>query len=530
MLFGMKKNGNGAGTEPGGQGPAGQDDATDPMGLALEQVEQAKVLVEGGNGVLLENVILQLPKGQSDSFLRLSIAEASPVADAIRQTLLDAPEETTGFKDLLVHGEYALCAKLHGMELASDVLERTKAGGYYLRPIDVVKGLGGLAALLAIVEQRFGLRWESPSLSQLGVLGCPGTAGGAARAGLAFLGWGNLGEGAGTGTPGLLVSLFAQLLSGLEAAARQNSLEFSSSMLQPLIAALNGMAASGSLTFEVISEWVENFGPAHAGFGVTDEGRKREHNEDAYLLLDLDQQSSSGAHLFLAAVADGMGGHASGEIASSLALSLLRQRLLQDIFPPSTKPANTGMLAPALQGAIPWLDDVITERANMEPSLQGMGTTLVGYACFAGASTIGSAAGPSAAVVHVGDSRAYVVGPSGIRPVTKDHSFVQDLIDSGNITAEEARSHQMKNVITRSIGGGSAKAEPDITEFELGPGEYLLLCTDGLSDVLDDQAILSAFTGSGATSEVIASRLVGMANDGGGPDNITAILVSREMG
>ncbi|HES58670.1 MAG TPA: serine/threonine-protein phosphatase, partial [Firmicutes bacterium] len=131
-----------------------------------------------------------------------------------------------------------------------------------------------------------------------------------------------------------------------------------------------------------------------------------------------------------------------------------------------------------------------------------------------------------AAVFWVGDSRAYLIGPCGMLPLTRDHSYVQDLIESGSISAEEARTHQMKNVITRCLGGAGNSGAPDVFPFSPGPGEAILLCSDGLTDALDDAQIWQVLMDNSEHSlDNAVKALVRAANEAGGPDNITVVLV-----
>jgi protein phosphatase len=262
---------------------------------------------------------------------------------------------------------------------------------------------------------------------------------------------------------------------------------------------------------------------------LTDSGRKRSHNEDAYAILELEQHSSIGAELTLAAVADGMGGHASGEVASTLALDLLRQQLMLGLLAPRSTPRDASQLGPQLKQIIVSIDHALTERANFDAALAGMGTTLCGIAMLQPLSTMEMPPASSSSVVFwVGDSRAYLLGPLGLAQISRDHSFVQNLVDSGSLPADQAFNHPNKNIITRCLGGGGgSEGTPDIADFTAGPGEIILLASDGLSDALRDEEIWKSVceVDSGELAD-LARHLIDKANEAGGPDNITVILIA----
>ena len=192
----------------------------------------------------------------------------------------------------------------------------------------------------------------------------------------------------------------------------------------------------------------------------------------------------------------------------------------------------TERLAGQLEAVIPSIDRALTERALLDEALSGMGTTMAGVAVLRQATTLTPGGNrrlgdETAAVFHVGDSRVYSYGPGGLQRMTQDHSLVQNLINAGSITSDEAFTHPRKNVITRCLGGGDSDCAPDVNLLNPGPGEVLLIASDGLSDALRDSDIESVFAEhADAGFPALATALVGAANAAGGPDNITVLLVA----
>ena len=229
---------------------------------------------------------------------------------------------------------------------------------------------------------------------------------------------------------------------------------------------------------------------------ATDVGRLRSVNEDSVLAV---------TPLF--AVADGMGGHVGGEIASEVALATLRER-----FGASEHP-TTESLVQAVRDA----NTAIYDRAVAEVRLRGMGTTLTAVA------VVDRDGDERLAVVNVGDSRAYVLQDGALRQITRDHTYVEDLVSAGEITAEEARFHPQRHIVTRALG-----IEPDVQvdawEAPPGAGDRYLVCSDGLFNEVDDGQISAVLTGT-ADPQDAAERLVRLANDAGGRDNITVIVL-----
>jgi len=233
----------------------------------------------------------------------------------------------------------------------------------------------------------------------------------------------------------------------------------------------------------------------------TDKGLVREHNEDAMAIYEI-----NGGFLFL--VADGMGGHAAGNEASKIALDVI---------------ANYFSHLNHLEN-IPYHISVAVETANLAiyqyaqqfPEKKGMGTTLVVAFIYNNQITIG----------HVGDSRAYRFNPQdGLQLLTKDHSFVQELINNGIISEEEAHYHPRKNEITKALGI-SEKVNPDLQQIDIKPNDLFLFMTDGISSILTNSQIHEIVSNTNLTAQQIAEALVNAANDLGGYDNSTVQVVS----
>ncbi|WP_213423314.1 Stp1/IreP family PP2C-type Ser/Thr phosphatase [Bhargavaea massiliensis] len=236
-------------------------------------------------------------------------------------------------------------------------------------------------------------------------------------------------------------------------------------------------------------------------------GMKRRINEDRTGLF-----TREGGRFMLAVVADGMGGHKSGDTASRMAVEGFGEEFIKaDI----TK-LNTG------DGRAGWLADVtdrlnrgLFEHARSNEECRGMGTTIE-------AAVI---AGKEVTLCHIGDSRTYKLGPEGFEQVTKDHSLVSLLVDSGEITEEEARIHPKRNFIMKALGTDDT-VEPDIIPLGLPEGSALLICSDGLSNKLGENEIAETVAGKGTATER-ADALVNLANERGGEDNISVILIDN---
>ena len=227
-------------------------------------------------------------------------------------------------------------------------------------------------------------------------------------------------------------------------------------------------------------------------------GQVRKGNEDALLLRDS-----------VYAVADGMGGHLAGEVASATALEPVEQldgRIFQD---------DTAAVT-ALRDAVVAANQRVSQLAQANPDYRGMGTTL----------TAALVEGRRLHVAHVGDSRAYLLRDGQFSQLTDDHTLVQHLVNEGQITREEAAHHPQRSVVTRAIGV-SEDVDVDSMSLELVPGDQLLLCSDGLTGVVDDEAIARTLLEIEDPDAAVAA-LIDLANEAGGPDNITVLLLRYE--
>jgi serine/threonine protein phosphatase PrpC len=499
-------------------------DSTDPIMGAGPISESATLLRESG-GVRLERVVVGDPAAPSDAFVRLTVLEAGERADRLRDLLLSLPEATTGFRDLLVADGVGLSAALESTEHSLASLQAAVlSGATYVRPLDLLEGLRDVAALMAQTRERTGMVWTAPSAEHvdLQLVQPDPLAAGYNRWRAVFGGWDALGDGDEAASAAALLDIFRQSYRALAA---------SNSLLQPLLAttliALDGIAPS---SYAAVAAAAQALLPVDATLhGATDTGRRREHNEDACLLLELKQVSLAGVDLKLAAVADGMGGHNSGEVASSLALDLLRTQLTGVVLAPRTRPHEPLALGSHLAHIIPAIGNALLERAALSPEMGGMGTTLIGLATASTFTTVKGGPAPSqneTVLFWVGDSRAYLLGPCGIAPLSVDHSFVQQLVSDGQITRDDAFSHPQKNIITRCLGAGGSDSRAEVRSFTPGPGEIVLICSDGLSDALRDSEIWDVVSGGAGTLAELAQQLIAAANAAGGPDNITVVLAS----
>jgi protein phosphatase len=239
-------------------------------------------------------------------------------------------------------------------------------------------------------------------------------------------------------------------------------------------------------------------------WGLTDPGCVRPQNQDTFAIEQLDRNT------LLCVVCDGMGGAKSGNIASSLAADVF----VQEVRRSWTSSMQQEQINQMLHSAVKLANFTVFDQAQQFEEFDGMGTTLVAVLL----------RGRRATVVHVGDSRAYRVNADGIWQMTRDHSLVQMMVERGELTQEMARTYPGKNFITRAIG-----TEPivmcDISHLELGKGEFVLLCSDGLSNVLDDQEILFEVV-HGVNKRDCCQRLLEIAKKRGAPDNVTVILMA----
>ena len=238
-------------------------------------------------------------------------------------------------------------------------------------------------------------------------------------------------------------------------------------------------------------------------WGLTDPGCVRPQNQDAYQVVQLDKNT------LLCVVCDGMGGAKSGNVASNLALDVFVGEI-QNTWTPGMNQEKTDQM---LEAAVKLANFTVFDQAMQFEEFNGMGTTLVAVLIQEQQVT----------VINVGDSRAYLVSRSGIRCLTKDHSLVQMMVDWGELTPERARTYPGKNYITRAIGTDNL-VESDIFHLDVERGDSLLLCTDGLSNLMDDQEILFEVV-HGVNKQYCCQRLLDIAKNRGAPDNVTSILV-----
>jgi len=241
----------------------------------------------------------------------------------------------------------------------------------------------------------------------------------------------------------------------------------------------------------------------------TDPGMVRSHNEDSI--------ASDPVH-GLVVLADGMGGYNAGEVASGMATTVITTELAQQLA--KTQPfeidreSNKPVAARMIREQVIKANATIYQAAQSQPQYAGMGTTLV--VCLFYDNKI--------LVAHLGDSRLYRLRDGKFEQVTRDHSLLQEQIDSGIITAEQAKHAQHKNLVTKALGIDPV-VEPEIREYDARPGDLYLLCSDGLCDMVEDEDIAMTLKTLGGNLKLAAQQLVQMANDNGGKDNVSVILV-----
>jgi protein phosphatase len=241
----------------------------------------------------------------------------------------------------------------------------------------------------------------------------------------------------------------------------------------------------------------------------TDPGMVRSHNEDS-----IASDPANG----LAVLADGMGGYNAGEVASGMATTVITtemQQLLAKVQPHEVDPQTNRVLAGELvREQVMKANASIYHAAQSQPQYAGMGTTLVVCLFYDN----------KALVAHLGDSRLYRMRDGQLTQVTRDHSLLQEQIDSGLITAAQAKHAQHKNLVTKALGIDPS-VEPEMHEYDTRPGDIYLLCSDGLCDMVEDDDISMTLEALGANLKLAAQQLVQMANDNGGKDNVSVILV-----
>ena len=245
--------------------------------------------------------------------------------------------------------------------------------------------------------------------------------------------------------------------------------------------------------------------------GLSDVGLTRAHNEDYF---EIDPQHR------LYVVADGMGGHSHGEVAAQLAVNSIREFIARSADRDTTWPfgmedglaRHSNLLKMSLRIA----HDHVLRAISKDGSLYGMGTTVVGLLL----------SGSTAAVAHVGDSRAYRLRGGRLEQITQDHTWVHEQVVAGFLSQEQARTHPLKNVVTRALGGES-DVQVDVREIETAPGDLFLLCSDGLTGMLSDADIRDRLA-SGRSLHEICRTLINDSNARGGIDNVTVVLLAIE--
>jgi PPM family protein phosphatase len=245
------------------------------------------------------------------------------------------------------------------------------------------------------------------------------------------------------------------------------------------------------------------------GSGRSDVGRKRDFNEDAFA-VDLNNG--------LFAIADGMGGAAAGEVASGLAIATLTDFIARTAGPAAAErpfgyDERLSLQANRLRSAILLANEKIYRTIEEHEEMKGMGTTLVAVLARDSGVCIG----------HVGDSRIYLCRDGELQQITNDHSWVNEQVALGLLSREEASRHPFRNVITRALGSREQVA-PDLMELPLSPRDRLLLCSDGLTNMLDDQRILQVLRDHPEDTDAAADALIAQANEAGGEDNVTVIV------
>lgn len=238
-------------------------------------------------------------------------------------------------------------------------------------------------------------------------------------------------------------------------------------------------------------------------WGITDAGCVRTQNQDTYQIEELDRNT------LLCVVCDGMGGAKSGNVASTLAADVF----VQEVRRTFSSGMEQGQIDQMLQGAVKLANFTVYDQAQQFEEFSGMGTTLVAVLL----------QNEEVTVANVGDSRAYGINQNGIHRLTVDHSLVELMVQRGEITPEEAKTYPGKNYITRAIGT-EAIVECDLFHMDAQKGDCLVLCTDGLSNMIDDQEILFEVV-HGVKKQFCCQRLLEIAKSRGAPDNVTGVLI-----
>jgi PPM family protein phosphatase len=241
-------------------------------------------------------------------------------------------------------------------------------------------------------------------------------------------------------------------------------------------------------------------------YGISDKGNIRQINQDVCLTF-----YDNSINTALLVVCDGMGGAKAGNIASAIASEAFLEHMKSHL----TEEKNIIDIMQYMNEAVRAANIQVYEKSVNDNDCAGMGTTLVAAAV----------AGNGSVIANVGDSRAYHVTGSKITQITKDHSVVEDMIDRGDLKRSEASTHPNRNLITRVIGT-SVDTEPDFFFLNLLSGEHLLLCSDGLSNIVSEQTLFNEIN-SGLEAREICERLIKLAVNKGAPDNVTAVIYTK---
>ncbi len=267
--------------------------------------------------------------------------------------------------------------------------------------------------------------------------------------------------------------------------------------------------------------------------GLSDRGKVRAENQDHFVVVRTGRFSETVATSLppgevperteerglLMMVADGMGGHAAGEVASRTAIATLITQVLN--HPDWILKVDEQSAAEILDRAVNRyraLDTALAQRMEADPALRGMGTTLTAAYCL----------GLDLFIAHVGDSRAYLFRDGSVRQLTRDHTHVQRLVDAGILSPQDAATHGLRNVLTNVLGGGKRSVDVEVHRLRLAGGDRLLLCSDGLTGMAQDDEI-AGILGRGESTEESCRRLVDLALERGAPDNVTVVVARYEL-
>ncbi len=246
--------------------------------------------------------------------------------------------------------------------------------------------------------------------------------------------------------------------------------------------------------------------PSWTGAGLTDIGRVRKMNQDAFSITN---------ELQLWVLADGMGGHAGGEVAAQMAVDTIPKYIGNKV---TTDPIPAPALEKLLVEALEWTNTLIREKASQNPEIKGMGTTVVTVAMTRDNDQ------HQAVIAHAGDSRAYVFRDHSLSLWTKDHSLMEDQLDLNIITPEQVKTHPLRHVVTRGLGIQS-QVLPTVKTYSLEPTDILLLCSDGLTKMLSDPEIQTLMKREPSNLEKMTHTFVKTANRLGGEDNTTVVVI-----